>query len=133
MLKRLDHIGIIVKDLQKAQKGYAGALALKAGGAEELPTAKVAFLPIGETNIELIEPTAKEGFLAEHLREQGEGIHHLCFEVEDIEGLVAGLLKQGVRMRDQKPRPGSRGSRVAFAEPEAFGGVIIEFCQFPKP
>ncbi len=132
MLKRLDHIGVVVKNLQKVQKTYIDMLGMRVTESERLPTAQVAFLPIGETNIELLEPLGTEGHLARFLAHRGEGLHHLCFAVEDIDPIVGGLIQQGIRMRDKIPRTGSRGSRVAFTEPDQFGGVLIEFCQLLK-
>lgn len=131
MVKRLDHIGIVVRDLQKVQHTYADALGLKTNKIEELQTARILFAPIGETSLEFIEPTPENTFLSDHLCQRGEGIHHICFEVADIQSVVTRLIHMGIRMRDTVPRPGSRGSKVAFVEPDQFGGVVIEFCQLP--
>jgi methylmalonyl-CoA/ethylmalonyl-CoA epimerase len=132
MLKKLEHIGVVVKDLQKVQKTYTDILGMKVSETERLPLAEVAFLPIGETNIELLEPVGTEGHLPRFLEHRGEGLHHICFRVEEIDRIVEGLIRQGIKMRDKVPRTGSRGSRVAFTEPDQFGGVLVEFCQLLK-
>lgn len=132
MLKGLEHVGVVVKNLEKVQKTYIDILGMRLTEAERLPTARVAFFPIGETKIELLEPIGNEGPLARFLEHRGEGLHHICFNVEDIDNLVGRLIKQGIHMRDKVPRRGSRESKVAFTEPDQFGGALIEFCQLSK-
>jgi methylmalonyl-CoA/ethylmalonyl-CoA epimerase len=90
---------------------------------------RVAFLKIGESRIELLEPTAPDSPVARFLEKNGEGIHHLAYEVEDIEAALAELKQKEVRLIDEKPRPGAHGSLIAFLHPKATGGVLTEICQ----
>jgi methylmalonyl-CoA/ethylmalonyl-CoA epimerase len=93
--------------------------------------AKVGFLKIGESNIELIQPASDDSPLVKFLETRGPGIHHICFEVEDIQKEVEELKKQGVRMIDEIPRPGAHNTRVAFIHPKSSGGVLIELNELP--
>jgi methylmalonyl-CoA/ethylmalonyl-CoA epimerase len=92
---------------------------------------KVGFLRIGETTIELVQPTSDDSPLVKFLETKGPGIHHICLEVDDIEGEVEELKKRGARMIDEEPRPGAHGARVAFVHPKSSGGVLIELNQLP--
>ena len=132
MLKRLDHVGIVVRNLKQTQQIYVDALRMKDSKYEQLQTAEALFLPIGDTSLELLEPNGTDGHLYQFLASKGEGVHHICFEVDDIDTIVQQLISQGIKMRDKVARTGTRGSKIAFTEPDQFGGVLIEFCQFTK-
>jgi methylmalonyl-CoA/ethylmalonyl-CoA epimerase len=133
MVKKIDHIGIVVKDVEKSLRRYEELLGLKLKETEELEVAgdmyRVAFLPIEEVNLELVYTTAKTGMAAEFMRNHGEGIHHIAFEVEDLEKTFNELRAKGTKFVWDKIVAGSRGSRIAYVEPEEFNGVYIELIQ----
>jgi methylmalonyl-CoA/ethylmalonyl-CoA epimerase len=93
---------------------------------------KVGFLKIGEVNIELVQPAEPDSPLVKFLESKGQGIHHICFEVDDVEAEVKKYLEKGATMVDQKPRPGAHNTKVAFVHPKSSGGVLIELNEFPK-
>jgi methylmalonyl-CoA epimerase len=128
---RLDHVGVAVRSLAEALRPYTEGLGLVIGGTEEVPAQKVrvAFLPIGETRIELLEPTAADSPIARFLERRGEGIHHLCLEVDDLEAALARLKAAGVPLVDDAPRPGAEGCRVAFVHPKGLAGVLLELTE----
>jgi len=134
MVKRIDHIAIAVHDIDEAAKFYTDVLRLDLSGVEVVAEqkTKVGFLRIGETNIELVQPTSDDSPLVKFLDTKGPGIHHMCLEVDDIEGEVEELKKRGARMIDEEPRPGAHGTRVAFVHPKSSGGVLIELNQLPE-
>jgi len=133
LVSKIEHIGIVVKDLETSMKKYISLLSLKVKEIEEIKVEdvinRVAFLPIGETNIELVQTTANTGLAADFLRERGEGIHHIAFEVEDLDKTFQELRSQGVKFVWDHIIQGSRGSRVAFFKAEEFNGVYIELVQ----
>ena len=134
MIKRVDHIAIAVPSVEEAARFYEEVLGLKLGGVEvvEGMDTKVGFFQIGETRIELVEPTKEGTALDKFLASRGPGIHHICFEVEDIEEALRTLKERGVRLVDEEPRPGAHGTRVGFIHPKSTGGVLIELSQLPK-
>ena len=123
---KIDHLGIAVPNLADAVKAYE-ALGFTVQSTEEVPTerVRVAFLPVGESRLELLEPTEPGSVIARFL-EKRSGLHHVCVLVEDIDAALAELRARGVTLIDEKPRPGARGSRVAFVHPKAAGGVLLE-------
>jgi methylmalonyl-CoA epimerase len=131
-IKRIAHLGIAVKDLDPTKKLYQENLGLKLKGEEVVETQKVrvSFLQVGESNLELLLPTAADSPVAKFLENKGEGFHHLALEVEDIEAAVAELKAAGVRLIDETPREGAHGSRVAFLHPKATFGLLVELCQY---
>ena len=133
MLTKIDHIGIVVNDLKTRVKKYTSVLGLEVKEIEEVNVEnvinRVAFLPIGETNIELVQTTANTGLAADFLKERGEGIHHIAFEVKDLNKTFQELRSRGVEFIWNKIINGSRGSTVAFIKPEELGGVYIELVQ----
>jgi methylmalonyl-CoA epimerase len=134
MVKRIDHIAVAVHDIDEAAKFYTDVLKLDLSGVEVVTEqkTKVGFLRIGETNIELVQPTSDDSPLVKFLETRGPGIHHICLEVDDIEGEVEELKKRGARMIDEHPRPGAHNTRVAFVHPKSSGGVLIELNQLPE-
>lgn len=134
MIKRIDHIAIAVPSVEEAARFYEEVLGLKLGGVEvvEGMDTKVGFFQIGETRIELVEPTKEGTALDKFLANRGPGIHHICFEVEDIEEALRTLKERGARLVDEEPRPGAHGTRVGFIHPKSTGGVLIELSQLPK-
>jgi methylmalonyl-CoA epimerase len=127
---KIDHIGIVVHDIQEALKVYETALGLPLTEVQEVPDqeVEVAFLPLGESNIELVKPTTGDTGIAKFLTKRGEGIHHICIEVEDIEAALAQLKAHEVQLIDEVPRQGAHG-RVAFIDPKAMHGVLIELVE----
>lgn len=131
MLEKIDHIGIAVRDLDQSLGLYRDLLGLELKGVEEVAEqkVKVAFLPVGESKVELLQSTDPEGPVARFIESKGEGIHHLAFRVSGLEEKLARLKEQGVRLIDEKPRYGAGGARIAFLHPKATGGVLIELCE----
>jgi len=127
---KIDHIGIAVKDLEKALEFYE-ALGMKADGTEvvEEQKVKVAFLPTGDSEIELLESTSEDGPIARHIEKKGEGIQHLALRVDNIEEAIADLMEKGVRMIDQKPRYGAGGAKIAFVHPKSTNGILLELTE----
>lgn len=134
MIKRIDHIGIAVNSLDEALKVYRDALGLEVTHIADEPEqrVKVAFLPRGGSEIELLEPYPGDGPIRKFMEKRGEGIHHICVEVDDIEASLAELARQGVQLIDVVPRTNSRGQQIAFIHPKAAHGVLIELYQYVK-
>jgi methylmalonyl-CoA/ethylmalonyl-CoA epimerase len=133
MLKKIDHVGIAVPNIEEALKFWTTGMQTTVAHAEEVAAqkVKVAFLPMGETNIELLEPTDPTGAVGQALQKRGPGIHHICFEVEDIRAALAHLKAQGMTLINQEPVPGAHNKLVAFVHPKSSGGILIELSQ-PK-
>ena len=131
MLKKVDHIGIAVKDLAETLKLYEGMLGLKAVETEvvEEQKVKVAFLPTGDSEVELLESTSPDGPIAKYIEKNGEGIQHIAFRVENLEQRLAELKEKGVSLIDEKPRRGAGGAKIAFLHPKSTFGVLIELCE----
>jgi methylmalonyl-CoA epimerase len=127
---KINHIGIVVRDIQEALKVYETALGLPLNQVVEVPDqkVKVAFLPIGESNVELVQPLDEGTGAAKFLEKRGEGIHHVCIEVDNIEASLAKLKDHGVPLIDESPRRGAHGS-VAFVHPKGMHGVLVELMQ----
>ncbi|MBN1660796.1 MAG: methylmalonyl-CoA epimerase [Anaerolineae bacterium] len=130
MTVKIDHIGIVVRDVQEALQVYETALGLPLAQVIDVPDqqVRVAFLPIGESNIELVQPTSGDTGTARFLEKRGEGIHHICIEVDNIEAALAQLRAHQVDLIDQTPRQGAHG-RVAFAHPKGMHGVLVELVE----
>jgi methylmalonyl-CoA epimerase len=127
---RINHIGLAAQD-GAAAVAFWQALGLPLVGSETVPGDHVAvsFLPVGESRVEVLEPVGAEGPVQKFLANRGEGMHHLCLEVEDLPGLLRQLAEAGVELVDPVPRPGAHGSRVAFLHPRATHGVLIELME----
>ena len=131
MVTKVDHIGIAVSNLQEALKVYTEILGLELSGVEvvEEQKVKVAFLPIGDTEIELLESTQPDGPIAKFIEKKGEGIQHIAFRVEDINAALEDMRQKGVRLIDEKPRYGAGGAQIAFLHPKSTNGVLVELCE----
>lgn len=127
---KIDHVGIVVQDIQQALRVYQTALGLQLQEVTQIPEqqVEVAFLPLGESTLELVQPTSDDTGIAKFLQKHGEGIHHLCIQVEDIKRALAQLKSHGVQLIDEVPRRGAHG-RVAFVHPKGAHGVLIELVQ----
>lgn len=126
---KLDHIGIAVKSIDAA--GIWAALGLGVDHVETVETQKVktAFIPVGDANLELLEPTADDSPVAKFIEKRGEGIHHICLRVDDIDAHLAVLKGKGFRLINETAVPGAHGCRVAFLHPAAGNGVLIELSE----
>jgi methylmalonyl-CoA/ethylmalonyl-CoA epimerase len=131
MLKKLDHIAIAVHNVEHAAKFYQDMLGLELRNVELIKEQKtrVGFLTIGETSIELVEPSCEDSPIAKFLSTKGPGIHHFCFEVDDIEQEIEKLTNHGAQLIDKIPRSGAHETLIAFLHPKGTGGVLIELCQ----
>lgn len=128
---KLDHIGIAVKDLEDALPFWRDVLGLELAGTEvvEEQKVKVAFLPVGDTEVELLESTAPDGPVARFIEKNGEGIQHLAFRVENIEEGIAYMKEKGMRMIDEEPRYGAGGAKIAFVHPKSSKGILVELSE----
>lgn len=135
MVTRIDHIGIAVRDLGQAARLYEGVLGVRCQHTETVETeqVRVAFFPVGESEIELLEATAAESPIARFIERRGEGLHHLCLEVPDIEAALRQVRAAGVPVLEPAPRDGAHGSRVAFLHPKGANGVLVELVQRGRP
>lgn len=131
MVSKVDHIGIAVSNLDEAIMLYKDVMELELHGTEvvEEQKVKVAFLPVGDTEIELLESTSKEGPIAKFIEAKGQGIQHIAFRVDDIEAALEEMKAKGMRLIDEKPRYGAGGARIAFLHPKSTNGVLIELCE----
>ena len=131
---KIDHVGIAVRDLTTALATYRTVLGLEPEGIEEVSgfMTRVAMLPVGESRLELLEAMGDDSPIAKFIAKRGEGVHHLCFRVEDIAAELKRLKTAGVRLLDETPRPGAGGCLIAFLHPSSTGGVLIELSQ-PSP
>ena len=131
MVKKIDHIGIAVKDMAAAIKFYEEVLGIKATGTEvvEEQKVRVAFLPTGDSEVELLESTSPNGPIARFIEKNGEGIQHIAFRVDNLAEKLAELKSKGVRLIDEKPRYGAGGAKIAFLHPKSTSGTLIELCE----
>jgi len=131
MLKKINHIGIAVKSLEESMPFYRDNLGMAFAGIEEVAEQKVrvAMFGIGESKIELLEPTSEDSPIAKFLEKNGTGVHHLAYEVDDCEAAIAKMMADGARMVDEKPRNGAHGTRIAFVHPKSSNGILTELCQ----
>lgn len=129
--KKIDHIGIAVKSIDESLPFYTEQLRLELQGIEEVPSqgVKVAFLKIGESKIELLEPLTEDSTIAKFIEKRGQGIHHVALGVDDINERIAEIKEQGVKMINETAVPGAGGAKVAFIHPKSSGGVLYEFCE----
>ena len=130
---RLDHIGIAVRSLDAVKIYESLGLSVQHVETVETQRVKTAFLSVGDSNLELLEPTSPDSPIAKFIDKRGEGIHHLCFRVDDIEAHLEHLKAEGYRLINEAPVPGAHGCRVAFLHPSAGNGVLIELSEKEKP
>ncbi len=129
-IKKINHVAIVVKDVDQALKFWRDQLGLRLSHIEDVPSqnSKVAFLPVGEGEVELVQPTDADSGLAKYLEKRGEGMHHLCLEVDDIAAMLKALGEKGVRLINEEPID-LPGRRMAFIHPKSTGGVLVELYQ----
>lgn len=130
-IKKINHVAIVVQDIDEALGFWRDQLGLELDHIEEVPSqaSKVAFMPVGGSEVELVQPTDPESGLGKYLEKRGEGLHHLCIEVDDIEAMLELLKGKGVRLINETPVD-LPGRRMAFIHPKAGNGVLIELYQF---
>ncbi len=128
---KVDHIGIAVKDLEASIAFYGDILGLEMSGSEvvEEQKVKVAFFPVGDTEIELLESTSEDGPIAKFIEKNGEGVQHIAFKVENIEEAIEYMLSKGMKMIDEKPRYGAGGAKIAFVHPKSSNRVLVELSE----
>jgi len=129
-VKKINHVAVVVADIESARAFWEGALGIGMDHVEDVPAqkAKVGFFPVGEGEIELVQPTDAESGTAKFLQERGGGMHHLCLEVDDIEGMLARLAEKGVRLINEKPME-LEGRKMAFIHPKSANGVLVELYE----
>jgi len=133
-MKKIDHIGVAVKDLEKAISLYRDVLGMEIGGRDEVPAQKVrlAFVPVGDTRLELLEPTQEDSNIAKFIESRGEGVHHIALEVDDIDAALEKLKAKEVRLINKEPVPGAHNTRIAFLHPKETHGVLLELVEKAK-
>lgn len=135
MIKKVAHIAIAVNSVEDAARFYAEQLGLRLTGKETVAHRKVTvgFIQIGETKIELVQPDSPDAPIAKFLSERGPGLHHICFEVDDVEFEFRRMKAAGVKIVDSQPQAGAGGTKAFFIHPKSTGGVLIEFSQRIQP
>ncbi|MFO7883860.1 MAG: methylmalonyl-CoA epimerase [Desulfobacteraceae bacterium] len=130
-ITKIDHLGIAVGSIEKGKNFWTDVLGLNFAGTETVEAQKVttAFLPVGESEIELLESTSPDGPIAKYIDKKGQGIQHVALGVENIEEALAELKEKGIRLIDEEPRKGAGGAKIAFLHPKATSGVLVELCQ----
>ncbi len=133
-IKRIDHVAVVVEDIQAALGFWRDALGIELSHLDDnqAESAKIAFLPLADSEIELVNPTTTDSGLAQYLEKRGPGMHHLCLEVDEIDGMLAQLKEKGVRLINETPRVGSGGKKYAFIHPKSAYGVLVELYELPK-
>jgi len=128
---KIDHLGIAVKSVADGERFWTDILGMVCEGTETVAEQGVttAFFPVGESEVELLEPTAADSPVAKFLEKKGEGIHHVAFQVENIEAALNELKEKGVRLIDETPRYGAGGAKIAFIHPAATRGILVELCE----
>jgi methylmalonyl-CoA epimerase len=131
MIEKLDHIGVAVKSIEESMQVYTEILGLKVTDIETVEEQKVrtAFIPVGESKIELLESTSPDGPIAKFMEKRGEGIQHIALRVDDLKQKLEELKQKGVRLIDENPRIGAGGAKIAFIHPKATKGILIELCE----
>jgi methylmalonyl-CoA/ethylmalonyl-CoA epimerase len=130
---KIDHIGIATNAIDGSVDFWRDTLGLEVGEIEEVSQQKVrvCMLPVGESQVELLEATSADSPISKFLEKRGQGIHHIAFRVDDIRGMLAELKRRGARLIDEEPRTGAGGCLVAFIHPSSTGGVLLELVQRP--
>jgi methylmalonyl-CoA/ethylmalonyl-CoA epimerase len=134
-IRRIEHVGIAVKDLEQSRVVWEQLLGVPLAEVEELAQyrARIGMYPIGDSKVELLQGTTPDAKFSVVVRERGEGLHHLCLEVDDIDGALAELKAKGVKLLDEHARPGHKGMRIAFIDPASTGNVLIELVERAHP
>ena len=131
MVKKINHIGIAVNSIEESTPLYRDVYGMLAEGVEvvEEQKVRVAFFAVGESRIELLEPTSPDSPVAKFMEKNGPGVHHIAYEVDDVKAEIERLQQQGIRLIDEVPRCGAHHTQIAFLHPKSSGGVLTEMCQ----
>jgi methylmalonyl-CoA/ethylmalonyl-CoA epimerase len=130
-IKKIDHIAIVVPDIDEALKFWRDVLGLELSHVEEVPEqeSRVAFLPTGGSEVELVQPTTDTSGMARYMAKRGPGMHHISFAVDNIEEMLAQLKEKGVQLINEEPTIGAGGTKIAFIHPKSTGGVLVELYE----
>jgi len=130
-VKQIHHVALVVEDMEQALAFWRDALGIELHELREVPAeqSQVAFLPLSDSELELVQPTTEDSGIAKYLAKRGPGMHHICLEVDDIEGMISQLRSKGVRLINEEPRTASDGKRYAFIHPQSTSGVLVELYQ----
>ncbi len=128
---KLNHVAVVVADIDAALAFWRDALGLELAGVKDMPEqkSKIAFLPLAGSEIELVQPTDADSGIGKYLAKRGPGMHHLCLEVQDLDGVIAQLKRKGIRLTGETPMVGAGGRRMIFVHPESASGVLVELCE----
>ena len=132
-VKRIDHIAVVVDDIDASLAFWRDALGMEVTHVKDIPAeaAQIAFLPTGGSEIELVRPTTSDSGLAKYLEKRGPGMHHVCLEVDDLEGMLAQLKAKGIQLINETPKISSDGKKYAFIHPKSAFGVMVELYELP--
>ena len=130
-IKAINHVAVVVEDMEKSLLFWRDALGIQLHELRDVPAeqSQVAFLPIAGAEVELVMPTTTDSGIAKYLTKRGQGMHHLCLEVDDIDGMMSQLKAKNIRLINEEPRTATDGKRYAFIHPESTGGVLVELYQ----
>ena len=130
-VKQINHVAVVVDDMEKALSFWRDALGMELHGLRDVPAEKsqVAFLPLSGSEVELVQPTTADSGIAKYLAKRGPGMHHICLEIDDIEGMLSQLKSKGIRLINEEPRTAADGKKYAFIHPESTSGVLVELYQ----
>jgi len=133
-IQRIDHLAILVDDIDQAAAFWRDGLGMIVAHQQEIPAeqARIAFLPVGDGEIELVQPTTPDSGLRRYLEKRGPGMHHVCLQVDDIEGMLAQIKAGGFELINETPRTAADGKKYAFIHPRSAGGVLIELYELPS-
>lgn len=131
IVRKIHHIAIVVENMDHALTFWQDILGITKSGLQEIPNeeAQIAFLPLGDSEIELVFPTSDDSGLAKFLTKRGAGLHHICLEVEDLEGFLLHLKQKNIRLINEQPRINQEGRHYAFIHPESTNGVLVELYE----
>jgi len=132
-IKQIDHLAVLVEDIQQAVAFWRDGLGMEVSHQQDVPTeqARIAFLPVGDSEIELVQPTTDDSGLRRYLEKRGPGMHHVCLQVDDIEAMLARLKARGIELINEAPRTSADGKKYAFIHPRSAGGVMVELYELP--
>ena len=132
-ISKIDHVALVVGDINEALAFWQDALGIPLDHVDEVPREKsaIAFLPLGESEIELVQPTTDDSGVAKYLEKRGPGMHHICLEVDDIEAMLAQLKAKGIQLIHEQPVVAESGKKYAFIHPKAAFGVLVELYELP--
>jgi methylmalonyl-CoA/ethylmalonyl-CoA epimerase len=130
-IKSINHVAVVVDNMEKALSFWRDALGIELHELRDVPAenSQVAFLPLEGSEVELVVPTTDDSGIAKYLAKRGPGMHHICLEVDDIQGMLSQLQAQGVRLINEEPRTGAGGKKYAFIHPESTSGVLVELYE----